>query len=168
MRKTSRRDSYDPNEWGYTMSKKWQHSLWLAAVAGALGLVAAASAQNAPFQPFKNLFASRSASDSKGFDARTLEIQVELAWLADPATFPYFLEAHIKGANLEVRGYVPSKAVRDQALNLAKIQCPMPVVDSLKEHTSLAVRPVQRTPEQLKTAVQTALREAFPGVNLVA
>src|SRR4051794_6283264 len=53
---------------------------------------------------------------------RQAEIQIELAWLADPVTFPYFLEARTTSAGLVVRGYVPNKAVHEQAVNLAKVQ----------------------------------------------
>src|SRR5207302_262388 len=47
---------------------------------------------------------------------RKAEIDVELAWLADPVTFPYYLEAQADATTLTVRGYVPDPAVRDHAL----------------------------------------------------
>jgi osmotically-inducible protein OsmY len=148
------------------MIKKWQRFLWLAGIAGGLGLSAAATAQTGtPFQPFKNLFGSKTASPekTKAQDPnRLMEILVELAWLSDPMTFPYYLEAHVKGSALEVRGYVPSKAVREQAVSLAKLYCPLVVTDATNDHSSLTIRPTPRSPGQLQTAVQTALREAFP------
>src|SRR5205809_71065 len=73
---------------------------------------------------------------------RVTTINVEVAWLADPVTFPYYLEAHITSAQqLEVRGYVPNKMVRDQALRIAQVYSSMPVIDSMKEHASLLVLP---------------------------
>ena len=149
------------------MIKAWRRWIWLGGIAGTLGLGAAAMAQTTTFQPFRGLFGSKTAVEQKSLNAnRMMEIQVELAWLSDRITFPYFLEARLKGSNLEVRGYVPTKTVRDQALNLAKLNCPLPVIDALKEHPSLAVRPVRRAPDQLKSSVQTALGEAFPGQQL--
>jgi hypothetical protein len=149
------------------MTKKWLGWLQSASIAGGLGLGAAAMAQTTTFQPFKGLFSPKTASQQKAVDVNRLtEIQVELAWMSDPMTFPYFLEARFRGMNLELRGYVPSKAVHEQAVALAKLNCPMPLIDGLKVHSSLAVRPVHREPDQLKSSVQTALREAFPSQHL--
>jgi hypothetical protein len=154
------------------MNKKWQRLLWVAGVAGSLGLCGMAGAQSSPFQPFKSLFgpkttAPEKAAEQKAAEAnRVTEIQVEMAWLSDRMTFPYYLEAHVKGSNLEVRGYVPTKAIRDQALNLAKLNCSLTVTDAMKEHSSLAFRSVPRPPEQLKSSVVSSLREDFPGLKL--
>ncbi len=75
--------------------RRW---LWVTAISASLGLGAAAVAQSPSFQPLKGLFGSRSAPEPKTQDdTRTTKIQVELAWLADPITFPYYLEAQIKG-----------------------------------------------------------------------
>jgi hypothetical protein len=118
-------------------------------------------------RPWTRLFGPRPADKTPAkappTDQRRLtEIQVEIAWLADPLTFPYFLEARTTGSNLEVRGYVPNKAVRDHALNLARVYSALPVVDAVKEHTSLQVRTGQMSPQQLHSAVSLALREALP------
>jgi hypothetical protein len=93
---------------------------------------------------------------------RLIEIQVEIAWLADPVTFPYYLEARATANSLEVRGYVPNQAVRDHALNLARVYAALPIVDAVKEHPSLLVKPGQMSPQQLHNAVASALREALP------
>ena len=149
------------------MLNKWRRWLWVTGIAASLGLGAAATAQTSGFQPFKGLFGAKAAPESKAHDGSpATKIQVELAWLGDPMTFPYYLEAHIKGANLEVHGYVPSKDVRSQAMSLAKLNCPLTVIDAMKEHASLAVNPIHRAPEQLKSAAQTALRSALPGQRL--
>jgi hypothetical protein len=97
---------------------------------------------------------------------RVTEINVELAWLADPITFPYYLEAHVTTAQqLEVRGYVPNRAVRDYALRIAQVYSSLPVVDSMKEHASLLVRPSLMSQQQLQSSVQSSLKVALPKLH---
>ncbi len=93
---------------------------------------------------------------------RVIEVNVEVAWLADPVTFPYYLEAHATAAQLEVRGYVPNKAVREHALRIAQVYSSLPVADAMKEHPSLLVRPSPMSPQQLQSSVQSSLRVALP------
>jgi len=93
---------------------------------------------------------------------RIAEVNVEVAWLADPITFPYYLEAHVSNSQLEMRGYVPNKTVRDQALRIAQVYSSLPVTDALKEHSSLLVRPSMMSPQQLQTSAQSSLRVALP------
>jgi hypothetical protein len=93
---------------------------------------------------------------------RSAEVSVEIAWLADPVTFPYYFEAHATATQLEVRGYVPNKAVREHAIRIAQIYSSLPVVDSMKEHPSLLVRPSQMSPQQLQNSVMASLRVALP------
>src|SRR5947209_7383224 len=108
----------------FFMIKAWRRWLWLTGIAAGLGLKTPALAQSGPLVPMR-------AKPAPTYEERPLdsnrftEIQVELAWMADPVTFPYFLEARVKGTNLELRGYVPSKAARTQAVNLAKLNCPL-------------------------------------------
>lgn len=93
---------------------------------------------------------------------RALEINVEIAWLADPITFPYYLEAHADSKKLDVRGYVPNKAVREHAMRIAQIYSSLPVADAIKEHANLVVKPTQMAPAQLQSSVQASLRVALP------
>src|ERR1019366_873583 len=93
---------------------------------------------------------------------RATEVNVEVAWLADPVTFPYYLEAHVTGTQMEVRGYVPNRAVREQALRIAQVYSSLPVVDSMKEHPSLLVKPGQLSAQQLQSSAQSSLRVALP------
>lgn len=93
---------------------------------------------------------------------RFIEILIELAWLADPVTFPYFLEARIEGATLHVRGFVSSNAVRDQALKVARLQCPMTVKDDLKIRQGIGMRPARIPTGQLENAALSSLRVSFP------
>jgi osmotically-inducible protein OsmY len=138
--------------------------LWLLAgfAMSAMAIVALAQSGDGPLQ---KLFGTSAASKAKApaEDPRRLaEIAVELAWLGDPVTFPYFLEARVEGAKLAVRGFVPDKAVREHALGLARLTCSYSVTDTVKEHPSLRVRPGQTAPAQLQSAVVAALREALP------
>jgi hypothetical protein len=94
---------------------------------------------------------------------RVIEVNVEIAWLADPVTFPYYLEAHVNThQQLEVRGYVPNKVVREHALRTAQVYSSLTVLDSMKEHPSLLVRPSQMSPQQLQSSVLSSLRAALP------
>lgn len=93
---------------------------------------------------------------------RQMEIQVELAWLADPVTFPYYLEAKMVGGKMEVRGLLPSKSVQEHAVRLARLNCSLPIADLTRENTVLTVRPTRLPPEKLQGAVHTALQQALP------
>jgi len=129
-----------------------------------VALVLAAPAAAQAERPWARWFGPRPAAEKPAAPAptRLTEIQVEVAWLADPLTFPYYLEAHVAAGKLEVRGYVPNRAVHDQALNLARVYSALPVVDALKEHASLLVRPGHMPAAQLQSSVVSALREALP------
>ncbi len=143
-----------------TSSRPWFLGLVLAS---ALSLTASADAQ-LPFRWFgpktndKSAPAKASAPDVR----RVAEINVELAWLADPITFPYYLQARVNGATLEVRGYVPDKTVREHALRMAQVYSSMPVADAMKEHPSLMVRPGAMSSQQLQTSVLTSLKVSLP------
>ncbi len=93
---------------------------------------------------------------------RLSEIAVELAWLADPVTFPYFLEAKADYSSIQVRGYVPNKQVRDHALRIAQLHSGLPTSDAMKEHSSLMTKPGQISAQQLQRAVTSSLRESLP------
>src|SRR5438067_3499644 len=142
---------------------------WYLAGAASLGAVAVGLAQTGD-RPLQKLFgggASKGnpakAAPAPAEDPRRLtEIAIELAWLGDPVTFAYFLEARVEGATLSVRGYVPDKAVREHALKLARLHCSYTVADNLKEHPSLLVRPAKESAAQLQSAVVATLKEALP------
>lgn len=95
---------------------------------------------------------------------RHIEIQVELAWLADPITFPYFLQAKVNSGRLEVEGGVPNQEVRQHTLRLAQLNCSIKVVDAMRENSALAVRPTSLiAPDKLRASAELALRKALPG-----
>ncbi len=93
---------------------------------------------------------------------RVTEILIELAWLADPATFPYFLEARAEGTRVEIHGTVPNRQVRERAVFLARLHGSTNVVDALRENPALAARAEAGSAEQLHRAAVTALRQSFP------
>lgn len=93
---------------------------------------------------------------------RIVEVQIELAWLAEPFTFPFYLEAHADAHQLEIRGNVPSRAVREHALKVARLYSPLPIVDSMKENPALTVKHMRMSAGQLQSAVNTALAESMP------
>jgi hypothetical protein len=134
----------------------------LAALLLSLCLVRDADAQIwrwfGPKAPDKNPPAKSTQSDP----SRVAEINVEVAWLADPVTFPYYLEAHATGSQMEVRGYVPNREVREQAVRIAQVYSSLPVVDAMKEHPSLLVKPGLLTAQQLQSSAQSSLRVALP------
>ncbi|MBM4072012.1 MAG: hypothetical protein FJ271_24265 [Planctomycetes bacterium] len=92
---------------------------------------------------------------------RLLEILIELAWLGDPITFSHLLEAKVEAGSLRVRGKVPDDAVREQALKLARLQCPMKVVDETKPGPAIE-RSTRVNPLVLQQAAQSALSELRP------
>src|SRR5262245_52455460 len=101
--------------------KKWRRWLWMTGVATSLATGAALQAQTPNRPPSNPVMSAKTAAPQKARaddSGRLMEVLVELAWLADPVTFPYYLEARVDGQALEVRGYVPSKAIRDKAINL--------------------------------------------------
>jgi hypothetical protein len=105
--------------------------------------------------------------------ARLAEIKAELAWLADPATCPCALTAHAFGQTLEVRGAVPTEAVRAQAIKLAQEQSTLAVMDALQVQPDLAMpQPIHEPAENLAMTAATAFNETVPsycfGVNIGA
>jgi hypothetical protein len=89
------------------------------------------------------------------------ELQVELALLSNPATFPYSLGAKRTDANLEVRGYVPSTLIKDQAIEIARKHCSVPVVDKLQLHPTLTLRSPAGPSDELQEGAATLLVESF-------
>jgi hypothetical protein len=71
--------------------------------------------------------------------AHEWELQLELALLGDPLTFPYPLHAHITAAGMEIRGRVPNVWIRDHAMKLAKNACEVAVVDGMTVEPKMAI-----------------------------
>src|SRR5262249_54913277 len=93
---------------------------------------------------------------------RLTEVQVEMAWLADPATFPYRLTARVQGLTLRVSGCVPSSGVRSHVLQVARNHCGLPVRDDLTVVPGLAAYPQAVTATALEQAALAAVKSGFP------
>src|SRR5436190_15904980 len=97
------------------MHKVFGPTGWTLVTAGTVGLAAPAVAQHPPYRPVgvpsrvQPVAAVEPAPilDHEGY-TRAMEMKVELAWLANQATFSYGLAAHVEGPVLQVRGYVPN------------------------------------------------------------
>jgi hypothetical protein len=125
--------------------------------AGALALVrpAVAEGPQAPQAP-----ATAEEATVPAEQARLEEVRVSLAWLTDPATFPYELTACVRGGSLEAGGTVPDAAVKEMALKLARQHTSLPVVDALE------VRPVKAA--QRMTLPAAAVQRSAAGLLSVA
>jgi hypothetical protein len=144
-----------------TLRRTW----WVLAVAFGMALAGPAIAQTSSFASgdlpdhMRRQGAQRPAAAQPN---RPLEIQIELAWLGDPVTFPYHLAARVTATEVEVHGYVPSSAVREHALKIALQQAPLPVADLLKVNANLAEHPVHMKADHLKMCVINQLEKACP------
>jgi hypothetical protein len=126
------------------MRRALRRAWWGLAVACGVALVGPALAQtNTPMPPPPQLPAfprQPGAADGKrpaALSHRAVEIQIELAWLTDPLTFPFPLHAQATESGVEVHGCVTSAAVRDRAIKIAAQRTPLPVSDQVKVQTSL-------------------------------
>jgi hypothetical protein len=81
--------------------------------------------------------------------------------LADPITFGCELVAAVQGATLEVRGYVPSQAVRERALRLANLSTSMPVRDFLQVHAQASAGPASLPAKDMQQAINDLLVRHF-------
>lgn len=142
----------------------------LAAAALCLALVCTAQAQinaiAAPFLRVEKKPGPKAAPLVTGptsvpYD-RLMEIMVELAWLADPVTSQCQLEAKVKGTTLYVHGKLADAAARDAVLRIARLNCPMKVVDESKIAGNRSEKVAPADSALLLQAAAVALREAFP------
>jgi hypothetical protein len=134
---------------------------WSAAVVIGLIILSAATAK----EPFDLPPAGQDTIAVSPDAGRLTEILIELAWLADPLTFPYYLEARVQGSTLQVRGFVPSKVVRDQAFKLARLHSPLPVSDGTTVRPGIAGKPAHIPAAQLEKAARACLCVSLPGAD---
>ncbi len=113
--------------------------------AGVLGLVSPALAQSSrPVgKSVPAVASSRTVESAKahlpGGAVGQDEVQVELAWLANKATFHHALGAHVVGGSMEVRGYVPNMAIEELAIRLAQEHTKLAVVDRLQVNPNVLI-----------------------------
>src|SRR5262245_51993071 len=121
------------------MRKNRVRSILALAAAGALGLAGAAppypASAPAPGVPVSgwraNATPGGNAVPLSPSHACLVEMQVELAWLADSLTFPHPMAARIMDTSLEIGGVVPTESVRQRAVYLARECSGMKVADRL-------------------------------------
>ena len=126
--------------------------------AGALGLAGTARSQAAP--PGNLPAGDHSVHPSAGA-SRLQEIKVELAWLGESSTFCYPLRARANAKGLEVAGKVPTEAVRQQALTLARRATALAVVDALVIQPTLPAAAPPAPGEELLPRVRWVLAEVL-------
>ncbi len=155
------------------MHRAFRRAWWTLAASAGLGLAVPAGARTipAPAAPVVVDGPVNAAPAAEAGDPdrqRALAVEVELAWLADPLTFPYHLSARVEGGSLTVRGYVSREEVRERVLKVAGEHCPLPVADGLKIHEGLVVGSFGADSEHVMERAVAVLRTAFPrqAVNL--
>src|SRR5205814_193809 len=89
------------------------------------------------------------------------DMRVELALLANPATFAYPLSAIYTSEGLELHGFVPNMRVKNLALDIAKKTCTVPLVDKLQLHPTLTVRAPEGPAGELEAGAKALLVESF-------
>lgn len=147
------------------MHRAFRRAWWAPAVVYAATLVAPATAQPLVHPPADPPGGPQQGPQRAALSSpyRGLEIQIEMAWLADPITFPYQLAAHVTDAGIEVFGYVPSAQVRDQALKIAGKQAPAPLLSELKIAANLPDHTAHCKAEWLQYTIINHLKIACPG-----
>jgi hypothetical protein len=137
---------------------------WGLVAAGALGLTGPSLAQ-APAGavgtgPSRTAVAPAAPGDQT---AHLDAIQVGLAWLADPITFPYPLTARPSGGGLEVSGDVPGPGVRQLALQIARAHTTVTLTDRVKINPGLESHGGGGDAAVLRDRAAALVAEAFPG-----
>src|SRR5262245_61028053 len=113
------------------MTNRWRKWMWISGITAGLGvsgmsISGMSLAQSGDSSPRKTGgivgAKSQEGKSHEGMNVvwaqnqhRDVEIQIELAWMADPVTFPYLLQAKVRGSEVEVSGIVPSAKVRATA-----------------------------------------------------
>src|SRR5205085_523948 len=75
---------------------------------------------------------SRPAAPPMARPAADPTTAVQLAWVAEPALFPYALTARVGGAGVVLSGHVPNERVQWQAVRVAQRATTLNVIDELK------------------------------------
>lgn len=129
---------------------------WTVMALGAVGILlgAALAGETAPI-------AVSQAGMVSPERARLAEIQVELTWLADPATYPCQLAARVVGSTLEVGGLVNDQNMRQKVMQLAQARSGLPVQDKLKILPGSAPASKPASSEQLCRGATMALSKVM-------
>jgi hypothetical protein len=146
-------------------------------VGGVLGWPAIASAQTPVSEPAGKSKPAHSQGVSANGDAlaetseHSTPIRVQLAWLSDRATYPFPLEAEMHGTVLEVRGYVPTETVHQQALKMARDESGLRVMDAIQVNPNVTAVPAKKSASALKreavACLRQDLRERAAGITVI-
>ena len=109
------------------------------------------------------LVASTASLQAQSESAEHLhEMAVEMAWAADPVTFPYSLRAAFVDGRMTLAGTVSTQKARDRAILDAQHATTLPVADRIDIDPTLRVRRDTVAAEKLLEAASDALRKALP------
>jgi hypothetical protein len=150
------------------MRKTLRGTGWSLMAAGSLSLVGPVSAQGtaAPANSGRSsvLLATHGSRPAALSEAEQFldQVNVELAWMADPITFPYSLAAYCVGDAMQVRGYVPTDVVRQHALRIARQHARMPVWDDIRVHPSSVRHEAPDSIESLERSASDLLSAMDP------
>ena len=139
------------------------------AMTAAIADVSQAQPRRRPFSRIVEFFGGKQATATYQplhvGAARSTEIAIQLAWLADPVTFPYSLAAHVQQDSVAVHGFVPSDSVRRQAIRIAQKQTRTKVVDVLKVDRGVQIERVSKSRRELMQSAAAVLRKSFPDAH---
>jgi hypothetical protein len=157
-----------PSVWGPRCPEGMPLAVWMMAAFCGLWVPAAASARPpAWLRPraerptgISLVAATTPAADTEASQHRE-EAAIRLAWLADPATFPYMLSAHASPEGMRLTGYLPTTAAHLKAIEIARKVTNQPMIDELKVHPGLTLRFARpRPPEDACRAARGLLHRA--------
>jgi len=126
--------------------------------AGSLGLVLPAAAQ-APVSDTRADAGKTTAPAAAAPRALMQEIQCELAWLGDPATFHCPLKAQVRDNAMTVSGMVPSEAARKKAMELARQCTALPLNDCMKVNPDMKMSTSSASVEHMLGGVIQVLHD---------
>jgi hypothetical protein len=144
------------------MSRAIRKAGWALAAACGISIVPIAIAQT-PAHSHVDESGKTAAAPVDTAARRALEIKVELAWLEDTETFPCQIAALFRSGDIEVRGYVPSEAVRDKAVRIARDASSATIVDHIHVVPTVIQPSRALTKEALQPAIALCLRTNFSG-----
>lgn len=122
--------------------------------AGALGVTLAPTGPAAAESKPRAVNSAQVTSSQMRLEA----MKVEMALLADYATYQLPLEVAVAGEGLELRGSVPDERTREQAVRVARQSCYLPVKDSLRVAAS-ANAPSLHTDAMRRTVLDVLQRQ---------
>jgi hypothetical protein len=113
-----------------------------------------ASPETAPSMPS---MPSMSAEARKGE-----EVRVKMAWLGNPSTFPYHLDAHAEEGTIKLTGYLPCETLKQRANELAGKATTLQVIDEIKVHEGMAfLFPARKPHDVLSRDAADVLHQGF-------